>query len=406
MTVPCSPCDPDDAFWMQQALAQARAAAAVGEVPVGAVVVKDGAVIATGHNAPVHDHDPTAHAEIVALRAAAAALGNYRLEGCTLYVTLEPCAMCSGAMLHARVGRVVYGAPDPRTGAAGSVVDLFAQAALNHHTQVHGGVLAQDCGALLQQFFQQRRAQQRREALARHPLRDDALRTPEARFAGLDTLAVPEGKSMSHYLSDLPSLGGLRLHYLDAGPPDARRTWLCLHGLPGWSAVWSPLLQEWLAQGDRVLAPDLIGFGRSDKPKKTAWHDWQIHVQILREWLQRLDPQRVILVLPQDPHHPGWALLDELAQPPERLQGLCVWQGRGAATLAPGDPLAEAPFADPGYRAALKALQQGALRRPPELDPPRLPGPPLRVLRWQGPLQAEWARQAVEYFRPDSLEEK
>ena len=406
MTIPCSSCDPDDAFWMQQALAQARAAAAVGEVPVGAVVVKDGAVIATGHNAPVHDHDPTAHAEIVALRAAAAALGNYRLEGCTLYVTLEPCAMCSGAMLHARVGRVVYGAPDPRTGAAGSVVDLFSQPALNHHTQVQGGVLAQDCGALLQGFFQQRRAQQRREALARHPLRDDALRTPEARFAGLDALAVSEGKSISHYLSDLPILGGLRLHYLDAGPKEAPRTWLCLHGLPGWSAVWAPLLQEWLAQGDRVLAPDLIGFGRSDKPKKPAWHDWQIHAQILREWLQRLDPQGVILVLPQDPHHPGWALLDELAQSPERLQGLCVWQGRGAATLPPGDPLAEAPFADPGYRAALKALQQGALRRPPEIGQPRLPSPPLRVLRWQGPLQAEWARQAVEYFRPDSLEEK
>lgn len=402
MTVPRPPSDPDDAFWMQQALAQARAAAAMGEVPVGAVVVKDGIVIATGHNAPVHDHDPTAHAEIVALRATAAALGNYRLEGCTLYVTLEPCAMCSGAMLHARVGRVVYGAPDPRTGAAGSVVDLFGQIALNHHTLVQGGVLAQDCGALLQQFFQQRRAQQRREALARHPLRDDALRTPESRFADLDTLAAPEGKSTSYYLSDLPSLGGLRLHYLDAGPQDAPRTWLCLHGLPGWSAVWAPLLPEWLSQSDRVLAPDLIGFGRSDKHKKPTWHRWEHHAQILREWLQRIDPQRVILVLPQDPHHPGWALLDDLAQPPGRLQGLCVWQGRGAATLASGDPLAEAPFADPGYRAALKALQQGTLRRPPALGTPRLPDPPLRVLRWQGPLQTAWAQQAVEYFRPDS----
>lgn len=395
---------PDDAHWMQQALAQARAAAALGEVPVGAVVVKDGQLIASGHNAPVHAHDPTAHAEIVALRTAAARLGNYRLEGCTLYVTVEPCAMCSGAIFHARLDRVVYGAPEPRTGAAGSVVDLFQQAALNPRTRVQGGVLAQEGGALLQDFFAQRRAQQRREALARHPLRDDALRTPEARFAGLDALPAreaPQGAGLSHYLSDLPSLGGLRLHYLDAGPADAPRTWVCLHGLPGWSAVWAPWLPPWLAAGDRVLAPDLIGFGRSDKPKKPAWHGWQVHARILCEWLQRLDPQHVCLVLPQDPHHPGWALLDALAQAPGRLQGLCLWQGRGAATLAPGDPLAEAPFADPGHRAALKAWQQGALRRPSEQGMPRHPGPPLRVLRWQGPWQAAWAPQAVEYFRPD-----
>ena len=123
-----------DEHWMREALAQAQAAALAGEVPVGAVVVKDGQVIATGRNAPVLGHDPTAHAEIVALRAAAQQLGNYRLDGCTLYVTLEPCAMCSGAMLHARVPRVVFGATDPKTGAAGSVLNLFGHAELNHHT--------------------------------------------------------------------------------------------------------------------------------------------------------------------------------------------------------------------------------------------------------------------------------
>lgn len=151
----------DDSEMMQLALQQARHAWTLGEVPVGAVVVKDGVVIATGYNRPIGSHDPTAHAEIMALRAAAAALGNYRLPGCTLYVTLEPCAMCSGAMLHARLARVVFGAPDPKTGAGGSVVDLFAQEQLNHQTQLEGGVLAGDCALLLKQFFAERRALQR-----------------------------------------------------------------------------------------------------------------------------------------------------------------------------------------------------------------------------------------------------
>jgi tRNA(adenine34) deaminase len=124
-----------DARWMRLALAEALAAATAGEVPVGAVVVKDGVVIGTGRNAPIGLHDPSAHAEIVALRAAARHLGNYRLEGCTLYVTLEPCAMCSGAMLHARLERVVFGAPDPKTGAAGSVLNLFGEPKLNHQTR-------------------------------------------------------------------------------------------------------------------------------------------------------------------------------------------------------------------------------------------------------------------------------
>jgi tRNA(adenine34) deaminase len=146
-----------DAVWMRQALDQAHNAWALGEVPVGAVVVKDGQVIATGFNQPIGTHDPTAHAEIMALRAAAAILGNYRLPGCELYVTLEPCAMCSGAMIHARLSRVVFGASDPKTGACGSIVNLFEQNQLNHHTQLTGGVMAQECGALLKEFFAERR---------------------------------------------------------------------------------------------------------------------------------------------------------------------------------------------------------------------------------------------------------
>jgi tRNA(adenine34) deaminase len=146
----------DEAF-MREALALAEQAAAAGEVPVGAIVVKDGAIVGRGSNRPITSHDPTAHAEVVALRDAAAHLGNYRLPGCELFVTLEPCAMCVGAMIHARIARVVYGARDPKTGACGSVVDLPGVATLNHHAAFEGGVLADDCGAALKRFFAGRR---------------------------------------------------------------------------------------------------------------------------------------------------------------------------------------------------------------------------------------------------------
>ena len=143
--------------FMQLALDLATQAALNGEVPVGAIVVKDGVVIGRGSNAPVGLHDPTAHAEIIAMREAATYLGNYRLVDCTLYVTLEPCAMCSGAIQHARIARLVYGASDPKTGACGSVVNLMSEPKLNHHTEVLGGVLAEQCGAVLTAFFKQRR---------------------------------------------------------------------------------------------------------------------------------------------------------------------------------------------------------------------------------------------------------
>ena len=146
-----------DLHWMQHAIDLARRAEALGEVPVGAVVVRDGAVLGEGWNSPISGHDPTAHAEIVALRAAARAAGNYRLPGTTLYVTLEPCLMCTGAMVHARVERLVFGAYDPKRGAAGSQFDAFSAPGLNHRVKVQGGVLAEDCMQLLQAFFRQRR---------------------------------------------------------------------------------------------------------------------------------------------------------------------------------------------------------------------------------------------------------
>jgi tRNA(adenine34) deaminase len=371
-----------DECWMRHALAQAQAAALAGEVPVGAVVVKDGQVIATGRNAPVLGHDPTAHAEIVALRAAAQQLGNYRLDGCTLYVTLEPCAMCSGAMLHARVQRVVFGATDPKTGAAGSVLNLFGHAELNHHTQVQGGVLAHDCGALLSAFFRTRRTQQRAEALARHPLCDDALRTPDAAFAHL-----PDYPWAPHFISDLPSLAGLRMHYLDEGPSQAPRTWLCLHGNPSWSYLYRRMLPVFLAAGDRVVAPDLIGFGRSDKPKKVGFHQFAWHRQVLLELISRLELRNTVLVVQGAGGMLGLTLPMAM---PERFAGLLVmntllatgdaplppglaqWREMGAKKplygvgrlLARGNPhlqeqecaAYDAPFPDRGYRAALRAF--------------------------------------------------
>ena len=143
----------NDEFFMREALSQARAAECLGEVPVGAVVVREGVIVGRGFNSPIGESDPTAHAEIAALRDAARKLENYRLSGCELFVTLEPCAMCAGAILHARISRVIYGARDLKTGVHGSVVDLFAVERLNHQTEVVGGVLAEECSRMLSSFF-------------------------------------------------------------------------------------------------------------------------------------------------------------------------------------------------------------------------------------------------------------
>ena len=368
----------DEAF-MRAALAQAALAQAAGEVPVGAVVVRDGIVIGRGYNHPVTGHDPTAHAEIAALRQAAATVGNYRLDGCDLFVTLEPCAMCAGAMLHARVCRVVFGAPEPKTGAAGSVVDLFAESRLNHQTHVAGGVLADASGALLATFFAERREQARAAA---QPLRDDAVRTPEARFDGL-----PGYPWAPNYIADLPALDGLRLHYLDEGPRDAPLTWLCLHGNPAWSFLYRKMLPVFLAAGHRVVAPDLPGFGRSDKPKKDTTHRFGWHRDVLLQFVERLDLHNVVLVV-QD-----WGGLLGLTLPmaaPARYVGLLAMNtmlATGDAPLSPGflawremcarnpefsvsrlfargNPQMsaeecaayDAPFPDRGHRAALRAF--------------------------------------------------
>jgi len=146
-----------DRQFMQQALEQAGLAALAGEVPVGAVMVRDGEVISKAFNKPIANHDPSAHAEMLALRQAALSEENYRLPGTTLYVTLEPCTMCAGAMLHARVDRIVYGAKDPKTGAAGSVLDVFSSKQINHQTVIEGGMMAEECGQLLRDFFKDRR---------------------------------------------------------------------------------------------------------------------------------------------------------------------------------------------------------------------------------------------------------
>lgn len=335
----------DDAHFMALALAQAHVAMAAGEVPVGAVVVCEGQVIAVGSNAPMGRHDPTAHAEIVALRAAALVLGNYRLTDCELFVTLEPCAMCVGAMLHARLKRVVFAALDPKTGAAGSVLDLFSDPRLNHHTLVQGGVMEVECSVLLQSFFKQKREQIRSSS---SPVREDAVRTPDAQFEGLPDYPWP-----AQYLSNLPALAGLRLHYLDLGPDSAAGnvalTYLCLHGRSAWSYLFRKMIPVWLAAGSRVVAPDLIGFGKSDKPKKDVFHQFSWHRQVLQELVERLDLKNVVLVV-QD--WDEWLGLTLPTADERRYCGLLVLN----AGLDADDPAYEAPFPDRGHRAALRAF--------------------------------------------------
>lgn len=314
--------------------------------------------------------------------------------------------MCAGAMLNARLPRVVWGATEPKTGAAGSVLDVFAQAQLNHHTQHRGGVLAQPSTALLQAFFQTQRATQKQASS--WPLRDDALRTPEACFADL-----PDYPWQPNYINDLPSLNGLRLHYLDEGPKDAKVTWLCLHGNPAWSYLYRKMMPVFLQAGHRMVAPDMPGFGKSDKPKKDSVHSFDWHRQVLLEFIEALNLQDIHLVV-QD-----WGGILGLTLPmvaPERYQGLLVmnttlataqqalssgflaWRqmcadkplfdvgrlfGRGNPHMSMAECAAyNAPFPDAGHRAALRAF------------PPMVP-------EFSHSPGAEMSRQAQSFWRDE-----
>ena len=422
--------------YMRQALEQARAAAACGEVPVGAVVVRNGQIIGRGRNSPLSALDPTAHAEVLALREAAQALGNYRLDGCTLYVTLEPCAMCSGAMLHARVDTVVYGAAEPKTGAAGSVLNVFGYSEINHQTQVLRGVLAEECTALMADFFQQRRKE--KKALEPHPLKDWALRNSQEALADL-----PHWPWQPRWRSDLPALNGLRLAVVDEGPASAPLTWLCLHTSPGWGSEFRHLLPGLLAAGHRVVVPDLPGFGCSDQPKKDRQHSAQWHQQIITELVQALDLQQVILLGHGDGGRLGLAAAQAM---PERFAGawlIDVWPltpqperrqqwfeqaarkpswnvAKAMAQIQVGAEADEAhawsaPFAQSGHRAALKAwprvqaelpavpeslLQQWAQARKLWLQPPASEQL-VSVAQWQ----AAWQQAAPQLSQMPQLSE-
>lgn len=303
--------------------------------------------------------------------------------------------MCSGALLNARLRRVVFGAAEPKTGSAGSVINLFEQAQLNHQTWVQGGVLAEQSRVLMQDFFRQRRTVQREESAQRHPLRDDALRTPDSRFKDL-----PAYPWQPHYVNDLPALGGLRMHYLDeqgcCGDKEegsARQlTYLCLHGHTGWSYEFRHLIPSLVQAGHRVIAPDLIGFGKSDKPKKTDFHTFSRHRQILLELVERLDLKNMVLVVPAQSGRLGltlpmvgpWRYQNVRILDAKRATcdlplsaGYLLWQEMGVPTpdvgqsfgatqgpvrMCPEDSVAcDAPFPDRGHRAALRAFPSIAM---------------------------------------------
>lgn len=340
----------DDAHYLQLALTQAQLAAQAGEVPVGAVVVSaTGQVLGQGHNRTLTDHDPSAHAEIQALRVAAQTTTNHRLEGCTLYVTLEPCAMCSGALLHARLARVVYAVADPKTGAAGSALNLFAHSALNHQTvcqpfapqDAAGIALREQCAAILQTFFQARRQAQSalRQKPLHAPLREDALRLPPPHFEHIAPLQALQRWSQFVLLRDpdQPASPPWRMHVWDTAPHDSSRpAVLLLHGYASYGLLWADLIALLHAAGWRVLAPDLLGHGQSDKPKKMQRHSLTWHAALLRQWLvQTRWPQHshCAAVL----HDSAISLLSEWPEPaaaptPHQL----VHPMPSATSLAPG----------------------------------------------------------------------
>lgn len=342
------------ADFLQLALEQAQAAQLAGEVPVGAVLVHEQKVIGVGHNQCITDHDASAHAEVVVLRKAGRALGNYRLQDCDLYVTLEPCAMCAGAIAHARLRSVVYGVPDPRAGAAGSVLNVLQNSGISHQVAALNAQelpevdaeLRKALAQLLPNFFQAKRRAQTEQAW---PLRPDALRTPTAAFADLQ-LPAP-----SYFLNSLPALGGLRLHYFDTGAPlaataaAADKTYVCLHHSPNWSMAFADFFAAQAGQA-RVIAPDLIGFGMSDKLKKASAYSLDWHALVLAEWLQYLAQEQAldlasVQLLVQTPAHPLLPAL--LARAPYLAT-------RPPEIIAPAKNMhCKLPYPDQGHQAAL-----------------------------------------------------
>ncbi len=348
-----------DIDFLRLALIEAQKAQAAGEVPVGAVVVYQGRPIATGYNRVIAEHDPSAHAEIVALRAAGQFLGNYRLQDCQLYVSLEPCAMCAGAIAHARIQRVVYGAADPRAGAAGSVLDVLQASGISHRPQAlcaqaaagADPVLLRQLAALLPDFFQAKRSEQ---AKASSPLHPDALRTADTCFASIDSTNQPA----SSYCQNLPALAGLRMHFWDSGycPPDLDQALttsvdLCLHDGDGWSQDFAEYYAEQRAV-HRILVPDLPGFGRSDKWKKRAAYSAKLWLDVLVQWLHQRVPQAVargqLRIVVQNPAHPLLPLLRQ-ALPPQNRQPLHL------VHRAADRRWQQLPYPDAGHKAGLLA---------------------------------------------------
>ena len=354
---------------MALAIAQARLAEECGEIPVGAVVVKDGQVVGAGHNRTLADCDPTAHAEVVALRAASRALGNHRLSDCSLYVTLEPCAMCIGGILHSRLEHVYFGAYDPKAGACGSVVNLPAITQINHHCSVQGGVSESVCSEQLSAFFQKRRLERRRD---RRTLREDALRLPQGYLNAWMQQCVP--LQWDH----LQSAGGLRLCGWENpnASSHARALVLCLHGAATWSYLYRDLLLSEIPDGLKVWAIDLPGHGASDKTKHGNELNTRFQLLVLEELLSSSDFDSVHILA----HGTGCALAETLAnkyrcvvhgltlcnpisctaptKPPRSLKQLHAWMdtlstGRGEFTNA-----ICAPYPDAGHVRGLLNMWQ------------------------------------------------
>jgi tRNA(adenine34) deaminase len=248
-------------------------------------------------------------------------------------------------VLHARLARLVFGAADPKTGAAGSVVDLFANQKLNHQTAVTAGVLERECSATLSTFFSDLRQIRSAE---KSPLREDALRTPESRFA-----ALADFPWQGHYFTDLAGIEGLRLHYLDEGSSDAPLTMMCLHGIPGWSYSFRHMVVTWTANGCRVIAPDLIGCGKSDKPKREEFHSHKMHRTYLQDLVERLDLRNVVLVV-----H-GWGGTLGLTLPHQAPKRYC-----GLVAINSGMPWAPLPQVKPSELRRLSRAQAEALGAP------------------------------------------